>query len=113
MFTCARICVEVDLEKGLPEAIKLALDGWMHVQQLDYKQIPFKCRSCHEYNHFIKNCPKNPQGVNVEFEDQEGEWKLVKKKPIMGEMWKIIGPSNPTRPSEPKAPQHKILRKIR
>ena len=42
-FTCARICVEVNLEKGLPEAIKLTLGDWSHIQELDYEQIPFKC----------------------------------------------------------------------
>jgi hypothetical protein len=29
---CARIYVEVDLEKGLSEAIQLALDEWNHIQ---------------------------------------------------------------------------------
>ena len=27
MFSCTRICVEVDLEKGLPESINLSIDG--------------------------------------------------------------------------------------
>jgi len=57
-FTCARICVEVNLEKGLPEAIKLTKGNWSHIQELDYEQIPFKCISCHVYGHFAKNCPK-------------------------------------------------------
>jgi len=57
-FTCARICVEVNLEKGLPEAIKLTIGNWSHIQELDYEQIPFKCNSCHVYGHFAKNCPK-------------------------------------------------------
>jgi hypothetical protein len=57
-FTCARICVEVNLEKGLPEAIKLSLGEWSHIQELDYEQIPFKCLRCHDYGHFAKSCPK-------------------------------------------------------
>jgi hypothetical protein len=57
-FTCARICVEVNLEKGLPEAIKLSLGEWCHIQELDYEQIPFKCLWCHAYGHFARNCPK-------------------------------------------------------
>jgi len=57
-FTCARICVEVNLEKGLPEAIKLTLGDWSHIQELDYEQIPFKCLHCHAYGHFAKSCPK-------------------------------------------------------
>eukprot|EP00253_Pinus_taeda_P013975 PITA_13975 len=45
-YDCARICVEVDLEEGLPEAIKLKVGSWTHVQKLDYEQLPFKCRKC-------------------------------------------------------------------
>jgi hypothetical protein len=55
---CARLCVEVDLEKGLPEAIQLNLDSWSYIQQVDYEQIPFKCKICHEYGHFAKSCPQ-------------------------------------------------------
>jgi hypothetical protein len=57
-FTCARICVEVNLEEGLPEAIKLSLGDWCHIQELDYEQIPFKCLRCHDYGHFARSCPK-------------------------------------------------------
>lgn len=57
-FTCARVCVEVNLEKGLPEAIQLSLGEWRHIQELDYEQIPFKCLRCHTYGHFAKCCPK-------------------------------------------------------
>jgi hypothetical protein len=57
-FTCARICVEVNLEKGLPEAINLSLGEWFHIQELDYEKIPFKCLRCHAYGHFAKSCPK-------------------------------------------------------
>lgn len=30
-YDCARICVEVDLEEGLSEAIKIKVGNWMHV----------------------------------------------------------------------------------
>jgi hypothetical protein len=68
-YTCARICVEVNLEKGLPEAIKLSLGGWCHIQELDYEQIPFKCLRCHEYGHFAKSCPKVSQDPGPVKED--------------------------------------------
>ena len=60
-YACARICVEVDLKAGLPEAIKLTVGKWSHFQKLDYEQLPFKCRGCHEYGHFIRNCPKQTE----------------------------------------------------
>jgi hypothetical protein len=56
----ACICVEVDMEKCLPEAINLTLDNWNYLQQVDYEQLPFKCKICHEYGHFAKHCPKSP-----------------------------------------------------
>jgi hypothetical protein len=74
-YSCARICVEVDLEVGLPEAIKLKVGEWQHYQKLDYEQLPFKCRGCHEYDHFQRNCPKNP---SKEKEDGEG-WQQPRK----------------------------------
>ena len=60
-YACARVCVEVDLEAGLPEAIKLTVGNWVHFQKLDYEHLPFKCRGYHEYGHFIRNCPKKPE----------------------------------------------------
>ena len=36
-YACARICVEVDLESGLPKAIKLTVGNWSHFQKLDYE----------------------------------------------------------------------------
>ena len=37
LFSCAMICVEVDLENGLPEAVNLHMDGWEHMQNVDYE----------------------------------------------------------------------------
>ena len=37
LFSCARICVEVDLEKGLPEEVNLFMDGWEYLQKVDYE----------------------------------------------------------------------------
>jgi hypothetical protein len=79
IYNCARICVEVDLEAGLPEAVKLTVGNWSHYQKLDYEHLPFKCRTCQEHIHFQRNCPKNqiPEKEDVE------AWKKVKKsKPV-------------------------------
>ena len=37
LFSCARICVEVDLEKGLQEEVDLFMDGWEYLQKVDYE----------------------------------------------------------------------------
>jgi len=77
MQAYARISIEVDLGKGLLEAIKLKVDDWTHIQQLDYEQIPFKCKVCHEYGHFANHCTKLS---NVENNPQEEQWETIKKK---------------------------------
>lgn len=42
LFSCDRICVEVDLDKGLLVTVNLCMDNWMHVQEVDYDQLPFR-----------------------------------------------------------------------
>ena len=74
-YACACIYVEVDLEARLPEAIKLTMGNWFHFQKLDYEQLPFKCRGCHEYGHFIHNYPRNPK---IQQDKEEG-WHMVKR----------------------------------
>jgi hypothetical protein len=56
-YTYARICVEVDLEAGLPKAVKLTVGTWNHYQKLDYEHLSFKCSNFHEHGHFQRNCP--------------------------------------------------------
>ena len=57
-YSCTRICVEVDLEVGIPEVIKLTAIDWSYVEELDYEQFPLKCRNCHGYGHFARSCNK-------------------------------------------------------
>ena len=78
-YNCARICIEVDLEAGLPEAVKLTVGTWTHFQKVDYEHLPFKCRACQEHGHFQRNCPKLQ---TQEKEEAEG-WQKVKKSKIV------------------------------
>ena len=94
-YACARICVEVDLEAGLPEAIKLTVGNWSHFQRLDYEQLPFKCRGCQEYGHFIRNCPKKPE---VHHDKGDG--------------WKKVNRNKPKKHSDPKTNEGSIEAKI-
>ena len=74
-YACAHICVEVDLEARLPETINLTVGNWYHYQKLDYEQLPFKYRGCHEYGNFFRNYPQKQEDQQ---EKEEG-WQKVKK----------------------------------
>lgn len=57
IFTFARICVEVDLSKGLPESIFLTFNNIQWKQPLDYENTAFRCRGCQQTGHLLKACP--------------------------------------------------------
>jgi hypothetical protein len=103
IYNCARICVEVDLEAGLPEAVKLTVGNWSHYQKLDYEHLPFKCRTCQEHGHFQRNCPKNQ---SPEKEDAEGWQKVKKSKP--GPKSKDPRPEQASLPSSSKPNPQKV-----
>jgi hypothetical protein len=65
----------VDLEVGLPKAIKIKVGSWTHVQVLDYEQLPFKCRKCHVYGHFARGCPNKGEAEK----GKEDGWNQVKR----------------------------------
>jgi hypothetical protein len=56
------------------------LDNWIHIQKLYYEQLPFKCKSFHEYGHFANKFPSNKKPSEVEAPRQEDGWKKVRKK---------------------------------
>ena len=57
IFTCAHIYGNKS-RKSLLEAIVLYMDGWNHLQKLDYEHIQFNCRVCHQYGNILKKYPK-------------------------------------------------------
>ncbi|XP_057831869.1 uncharacterized protein LOC131042571 [Cryptomeria japonica] len=59
VITYARVCVEIDLNKPLPDSIEIRLGSSSWIQQLDYETLPFRCRFCHEYGHLQRVCPKS------------------------------------------------------
>jgi hypothetical protein len=79
MFSCVRICVEVDLKNRLLEAVLLTLENWKHEKPLDYEKLPFKCKVFHEYGHFTKNY-KNAVQEAPPIEEKEEQRKIVKRK---------------------------------
>jgi len=57
LFTYARICVEIDLSKGLPDRIHLKHESNIWLQRLDYENTAFRCRFCHLTGHLQDTCP--------------------------------------------------------
>lgn len=55
--SCARICVEMDVSGALHEGLRLEYRDEDYFQAIDYKQIPFRCRKCHEHGHLVRECP--------------------------------------------------------
>jgi len=52
-----RICVYIDVSRALQEAIKLIFRDEVWLQSIDYEQIPFHCRMCHEHVIFYETVP--------------------------------------------------------
>ena len=67
----------MDLEVGLPKMIKLTVTDWSHVQELDYEQLPFKCRHCHGYGHFARSCKKKAEEEAAK--EKGDQWTQVQK----------------------------------
>ena len=78
----------------------LSIDGWSHLQTVDYEQIPFKCKYCHEYGHFAKSCPKKPEKPPSENTASEG-WNIANGK-------KAAKPQKQQNPSTKSPPGNKF-----
>ena len=65
------------LEVRLPQAINLTIADRTYVQELDYEQLPFKCRFCHGYGHFARSCKK--KGEEEVVKEKGDEWIQVQK----------------------------------
>ena len=83
----ARICVLMDFDKPLPKKITLQFgeDTWEQV--VDYENIPFRCRICHEYGHLASACPNKIPEQKKEDVNSTGfqlpKKKNTQKKPVM------------------------------
>jgi hypothetical protein len=66
----ARICIDMDVLGALPEAMSLEFMDVEWIQSIDYEQISFRCRRCHEHGHLFRECPlnKKQQGDNTKIQ---------------------------------------------
>lgn len=60
-MTYAHICVQMDLNEGLPTKLKIVNQDYSWTQALDYKNISFRCRSCYNIGHLEKAFLKTSQ----------------------------------------------------
>jgi hypothetical protein len=74
----ARICIEMDVSGALPEAISLEFRDEEWIQSIDYEQIPFRCRRCHEHGHLIRECSLNKKQEMENTKAQQDEDGFVK-----------------------------------
>ena len=54
---CACICVEMDVSGALHDGLWLEFRDVQFFQAIDYEQIPFRCRKCHEHGHLFREFP--------------------------------------------------------
>eukprot|EP00253_Pinus_taeda_P012372 PITA_12372 len=66
--SCVRICVEMDVSGALHEGLWLEYRDEDYFQRIDYEQIPFRCRKCHEHGHLIRECPMNKKEEDTKTE---------------------------------------------
>lgn len=57
IYTYARIYVEIDISRGLPDQINLKIGDFHWTQSLDFENTAFPCRNCHLTGHLQNSCP--------------------------------------------------------
>jgi len=67
-----KVMVEIDIHRGLLEAIDIESRGRVFAQKLDYLGVPFRCSFCHKTGHLRKDC----QGFEAE---EESEASMLRK----------------------------------
>eukprot|EP00253_Pinus_taeda_P025024 PITA_25024 len=53
----ARICVYMDLNQALLDAVNISYFDNKWLQIIDYEHVPFRCRRCHALGHLFRDCP--------------------------------------------------------
>ena len=67
----ARICVYMQLDRALLDAVSLLHDDYEWIQLLDYEHVPFHCRRCHAHGHLFRDYPLTAQTRSQDNGDKE------------------------------------------
>lgn len=78
--SCTRICVEMNVSGALHEGLWLEYRDEDYFQAIDYEQIPFRCRKCHENGHLIREYPLN-RTTETHKEEQEEKFRDTFTRP--------------------------------
>jgi hypothetical protein len=73
----ARVLVNLNIREGLGEEVDLSWGSFTHTQRLDYENVPFRCRRCHQYRHLIKNCSMPVRTRGMVFKSDKGQLQKV------------------------------------
>lgn len=76
IFTFARICVEMDLSKGLSEDILLSHKDLKWTQDLDFENTALRCRVCHQTGHLQSSCIQSKKRTNRKPQNKKG-WQFA------------------------------------
>lgn len=83
IYTFTRICVEVDLSKGLLNLIRFSDNKKTWTQLLDFENTTFRCRICWQAGHLQNTCPntkKELQRKKKPGKKRKG-WKFPSNEP--------------------------------
>jgi len=68
----------MDVSGELREAISLEFKDEEWIQSIKYKQIPFRCRRCHEHGNLIRECLLTKKQKTKNTKTQQDEDGFVK-----------------------------------
>jgi len=50
-----RILVNLNFIEGIGEEVDFRWGSYTHTQSLEYENVPFRCKICHQYGHLVMN----------------------------------------------------------
>ena len=84
----SRICIYLDIFRDLPDGIELTWEDEEWFWSIEYEQILFRCRRCHEHGHLFWEFPQNKrpggkkdrdnQDANAFTKTQNKKWQARK-----------------------------------
>jgi len=84
MFTCAKICVEVDLQKGIPEALLISLITSSTFSRLTMNKFP-SSENIITNTDILLNIAKNPKANNLKLSKKRinGKYLIINGDPML------------------------------